>query len=48
MSSNPVVDYHVVYAAVLIALAVTSAGTTWGLGRIWARLPLVDRNPWLR
>jgi len=47
MSSNPVVDYHVVYAAVLIALAVTSAGTAWGLGRVWARLPLVDRNRWL-
>ncbi|WP_329269761.1 hypothetical protein [Streptomyces sp. NBC_01451] len=48
MSSNPVVDYHVLYAAVLIALAVTSAGTTWGLGRAWARLPVVSDHAWLR
>jgi thiosulfate dehydrogenase [quinone] large subunit len=47
MSSNPIVDYHVVFAAVLITLAVTSAGATWGLGRIWARLPFVSRNHWL-
>ncbi|MDG9705705.1 DoxX family membrane protein [Streptomyces sp. DH37] len=48
MSTNPVVDYHVVYAVVLIALAVTAAGDTWGLGRRWARLSPVRRLPWLR
>ncbi len=41
MSSNPLVDHHLLYAAVMIALAVASAGTVWGLGRIWARLPVV-------
>ncbi|MEU8794325.1 hypothetical protein [Streptomyces sp. NPDC048643] len=48
MSTNPFVDYHLVYAVVLIVLAVVGAGVTWGLGKVWARLPLVNRNPWLR
>jgi len=48
MSTNPFVDYHVVYAVVLIALAVASAGDTLGLGRLWARLPIVRRGRLLR
>ena len=47
MSTNPIVDYHLIYALALIALAVTYAGHTWGLGRWWARLPLVQRHRWL-
>ncbi|MEU1306723.1 hypothetical protein [Streptomyces shenzhenensis] len=47
MSTNPFADYHVIYAIVLIALAAAGAGATWGLGRIWARLPFVSRNRWL-
>jgi thiosulfate dehydrogenase [quinone] large subunit len=46
-STNPIIDYHVVYAVVLIALAALYAGNTWGFGRRWARLDLVARNPWL-
>ena len=45
-STNPFVDYHFIYAVVLIVLAATYAGTTWGLGRTWARLPFVHRNRW--
>jgi thiosulfate dehydrogenase [quinone] large subunit len=45
-SSNPFMDYHFVYALVLIVLALTCAGTTWGLGRTWARLPFVDQHHW--
>jgi thiosulfate dehydrogenase [quinone] large subunit len=45
--SNPFMDDHLVYAAVLIVLALLSAGTTWGLGRRWAATPLVRRNTWL-
>ncbi len=48
MSSNPIVDYHVIYALAMIAFAVTAAGATWGLGRIWARLPIVRGNRWLQ
>jgi thiosulfate dehydrogenase (quinone) large subunit len=47
MSTNPIVDYHVVYALALVALALTYAGHTWGFGRLWARLPFVQRNRWL-
>ena len=46
-SSNPITDYHFVYAVGLVVLALTYAGHTWGLGRWWARLPFVQRNPWL-
>lgn len=48
MSTNPLVDYHVIYAVVAVALAVTYAGNTWGLGRAWAKLPFVRDNRWLR
>ncbi|MEV8550183.1 hypothetical protein AB0L04_10195 [Streptomyces glaucescens] len=48
MSTNPFADYHVVYAVVLIALAVASAGDTLGLGRLWSRLPFVRDHHWLR
>jgi thiosulfate dehydrogenase [quinone] large subunit len=47
MSTNPIVDYHIIYALVIIAVALTYAGNTWGLGRAWARLPFVQRNRWL-
>jgi thiosulfate dehydrogenase [quinone] large subunit len=47
MSTNPIVDYHIIYALALIAAAVTYAGNTWGLGRLWAKLPFVQRNRWL-
>ncbi|WP_329172562.1 hypothetical protein [Streptomyces sp. NBC_01477] len=47
MSSNPFVDYHFVYALAMILFAFAAAGTTWGLGRLWAQLPVVRRNRWL-
>lgn len=45
-STNPVIDYHIIYALVLIALAAASAGHTWGLGRRWA--DAVGERTWLR
>jgi thiosulfate dehydrogenase (quinone) large subunit len=47
MSANPVTDYHFVYAVATITLALTYAGHTWGLGRIWAKLPFVQHHRWL-
>jgi uncharacterized membrane protein YphA (DoxX/SURF4 family) len=44
-SPNPFADSHYIYAIVLIVLAATYAGTTWGLGATWARLPFVHRKP---
>jgi thiosulfate dehydrogenase [quinone] large subunit len=46
-SSNPITDYHFIYAVVGIVLALTYAGHTWGLGRRWAALPIVQKNRWL-
>jgi thiosulfate dehydrogenase [quinone] large subunit len=47
MSTNPIVDYHIVYALALIVVALTYAGNTWGFGKVWAKLPFVQRNRWL-
>jgi thiosulfate dehydrogenase (quinone) large subunit len=45
-STNPLIDYHIIYAIALIVVAVTYAGNTWGLGRWWAELPFVRRQHW--
>ncbi|GAA1984739.1 DoxX family membrane protein [Isoptericola halotolerans] len=47
-SHNPVVDEHVVYAALLAALALSRAGDTWGLGRAWAASSVPGARTWLR
>lgn len=46
-STNPLVDYHIIYGLATIVLALAYAGQTWGLGRWWARLPFVQRHRWL-
>lgn len=48
LANNPFMDDHVVYAIVLVALAVYGAGRYAGLGKVWERLPLVQRLPWLK
>lgn len=48
LSSNPVLDDHIIYALVLIGLAASNAGDTFGLGRLWSRTALVRSLPWLR
>lgn len=45
---NPLLDQHLVYAVLLLGMTTTRAGETWGLGRWWARQPLVRRHPFLR
>lgn len=45
--NNPFMDSHIVYALVLVGLALAGAGRTLGLGRWWARTNLVQRNAWL-
>ncbi|MFJ2734859.1 MULTISPECIES: hypothetical protein [unclassified Streptomyces] len=39
---------RMIYAVALIAVAAAGAGTTWGLGRLRARLPIVRDHTWLR
>jgi thiosulfate dehydrogenase [quinone] large subunit len=46
-STNPAVDYHIVYALALIVVAATAAGDTWGLGTWWKSLPFVRTQKWL-
>ena len=46
--SNPFVDSHIIYTLVLVVLALTAAGNTWGLGERWGRTRLVQRLPFLK
>jgi thiosulfate dehydrogenase [quinone] large subunit len=46
-STNPIVDYHIIFALSLIVVAVLSAGDGWGLGLAWKRLPVVQNHRWL-
>ena len=47
-STNPLVDYHIVYALALIVVAATAAGDTWGFGTQWKALPVIRDQKWLR
>jgi thiosulfate dehydrogenase [quinone] large subunit len=40
-------DNHIIYALLLIGLALVGAGNTLGLGRWWAQTKLVQRYSWL-
>ena len=48
LENNPFMDDHIVYALVLVGLALYGAGRYLGLGRMWERLPLVKRFPVLK
>ncbi|MGW1362228.1 hypothetical protein [Streptomyces chartreusis] len=43
-----VAGHRLIHAVVLIALSAVGAGAVWGLGKARARLPVVERHPWLR
>jgi len=45
--NNPFMDEHLIFAGVLVGLALVGAGKTLGLGRYWSKLPVVKRLPWL-
>ncbi len=46
--NNPVLDDHLLGAISVIVLALTLSGDTWGVGKAWARLPLVRQYSFLR
>jgi thiosulfate dehydrogenase (quinone) large subunit len=46
-ANNPFMDDHLVYAGLLVMLALLDSGRTLGLGRLWSGLPLVQRHRWL-
>ncbi|HTK08840.1 MAG TPA: hypothetical protein VL485_16845 [Ktedonobacteraceae bacterium] len=45
--NNLFMDEHIVYAIILIALALVNADETIGLGTWWKQTALVQRFPWL-
>ncbi len=47
-ANNPVLDEHILGALSMIVLGLTLAGDTWGLGKSWAKIELVQRFPILR
>jgi thiosulfate dehydrogenase [quinone] large subunit len=47
-ANNPLVDDHVIGFVVVIVLALTLAGDTWGVGKAWAKTHLVRQYSWLR
>lgn len=48
LENNPVVDDHLIGVIVMVVLFLAAAGTTWGLGRQWRKIPVVDKHPVLR
>jgi len=46
--NNIFMDDHLIYATILVVLALVGAGSTLGLGRYWAKLPIVRANGWLK
>ncbi len=46
--NNPFMDDHLIYALVLVALALVKAGNVVGLGHVWEQVPLVQRYRILR
>jgi len=46
--NNPFTDDHLIYAGVLVTLALIGAGNTLGFGKTWAKLPIVQKAPWLK
>jgi thiosulfate dehydrogenase [quinone] large subunit len=46
--NNPFMDDHLIYAVVLIGLALINDGSVIGLGKQWANINLVRRYPILR
>jgi thiosulfate dehydrogenase [quinone] large subunit len=48
LENNPIMDDHLAGAIVLVVLALTLAGDTWGAGRKWAKTELVRNNSFLR
>ncbi len=46
--NNLFMDDHIIYALLIVGLALVSAGDTLGLGRWWGGTRLVERLPFLK
>ncbi|WP_166348581.1 DoxX family membrane protein [Phytoactinopolyspora limicola] len=47
LTNNPFMDTYIIEILLVVALALAGAGRVLGLGKVWARLPIVKKNPWL-
>ncbi|RIJ78333.1 DoxX family membrane protein [Nakamurella silvestris] len=47
-SSNPLIDYHIVYAIGLWVVLAVGSASALGAGRWWSSLSFVQRNRWAR
>ncbi|TYK43600.1 hypothetical protein FXF68_34910, partial [Actinomadura decatromicini] len=47
-ANNPFMDDHLIYALLIVGLALVGAGETLGLGRWWGGTRLVQRLPILK
>ena len=47
-ANHPVLDEHIAGALTMLLLGLMLAGDHWGVGKMWARVPLVERFPVLR
>jgi thiosulfate dehydrogenase (quinone) large subunit len=47
-ANNPFMDDHLIYAMILVVLALLGAGETLGLGKVWGRLSMVERFGFLK
>jgi thiosulfate dehydrogenase (quinone) large subunit len=48
LDTNPFMNYHLIWGVTIVAMAVYGAGRTWGLGRRWEDLAIVQRFPFLK
>lgn len=48
LTTNPIVDDHLIGAVAVVLFALAYAGDTWGLGRWWSTTSIVQRFPILR
>lgn len=46
-STNPLVDYHLIYVFALIVVGFWATGSRWGLGRWWTTRTFVQRRRYL-
>jgi thiosulfate dehydrogenase [quinone] large subunit len=47
-ANNLFMDEHIIYALVLVALALGNAGDTLGLGKVWEKLPVIKDHSWMK
>ena len=47
-ANNPVLDEHILGGLTMLVLGLMLTGDHWGVGKAWARVPLVQKYPVLR